>query len=1095
MKTLNFLILVSKKVSSYMVGKKQPVICILAFAFLFTINQRAFAQEKIITGTILDAETEQPLPGATVLLKGTSTGASSDFDGKFSIRIASGDDTIVVSYVGYQTKEVLVGNQENLTILLDIDSSTLDEVVVVGYGTQKKVNLSGAVEVVDMDIIEDRPIANVSQGLQGAISNLNITFGGGAPGAAATINIRGFTSLNGGTPLILIDNVPSSSEDLTRMNPNDIASISVLKDASSAAIYGARAAFGVVLVTTKTGGRNKIQYSNTFIWGTPTVTPDPITDPYIFSRLLDTATSNTPWNFVSYDDDWYAWARARSEDTSVPNVRLDPNNPNKYQYMGNTNWNEYFFNKYSFSQNHNISISGKRAFGVTKDGDEAIIDQGISYFLSASHTLENGLNRLVTDNWERNTLRTKVTIEPSAFFDYENNTFLTLANRKNPSYTIFNVFNLRPTEVVKNPDGSWADNPAGLAAAQMIDGGKQHSRQTGIQTTNRLNFYLLNKDLTITAEHTFKRDFTRYHSDNTSYRVSDGPNSFRDISVNDWAYETQAINTYNVFNIYGTYAKTFGKHYIKAITGFNKETNKFNWFSAQRNGLISRDLPNLALATGDQEVGYTYSDWAVTGLFNRVNYIYNERYIFEVNTRYDGSSRFPTQDRYGFFPGMSVAWLVSKDLGPSITNVMNQLKLRYSYGSLGNQSVDNYGYINSLEQGESRYLINGDYPKVVYGPGLGVDPNNYTWERVISSNIGVDASFFNNMFNMTFEIFTRDTKDMLVARGELPAVLGTEPPTQNAADLQTRGWEFSFGYKDQFEVGGSPLNIEIAARLWDNRTKITRFDNENQLFSQWREGQDLGEMWGLESDGFFQNEEEIAALDQSAIVPWGALTVVPGWPKYIDQDGDGKIERGLSAQDPKDLKLIGNTQPRYQFGFNLFTSWKGFDLSCFFQGIGKQDYYPRHYLFWGPYQQPYANTYPHLLDFYRATGDSDALRAQHSQSYIDAGLADANTDAEFPVLQSWLADRNFGSGLDIFQTKYMKSAAYLRLKNVSIGYSLPHKLLDKMRISNWRVFVSGENVFEWSSIRKFIDPETATLGNGFAYPFHRKFSVGMNVTF
>ncbi|WP_081997751.1 SusC/RagA family TonB-linked outer membrane protein [Wocania ichthyoenteri] len=1094
MKTLNFLTFVCKRTKGYIVKREQYSGNFLLLLLIFMINQSVFAQESIVTGTVVDTETQQPLPGATVLLKGTSNGVSTDFDGKFSLKITSPDAVLVVSYVGYQTKEVQVGNQEKIVINLEIDSSTLDEVVVIGYGTQKKVNLSGAVEVVDMDIIEDRPIANVSQGLQGAVSNLNITFGNGAPGGTANVNIRGITSLNGGSPLILIDGVPSSSSDLTRMNPNDIASISILKDASSAAIYGARAAFGVVLVTTKEGGRNKIQYSNTFIWGTPTVTPKPITDPYIFSRLLDISTSNTPWNYVSYNDDWYAWAKARSEDSSVPSVRLDPNNPNRYQYMGNTNWNDYFFNKYSFSQNHNISISGKRAFGTTNAGDETLIDQGISYYLSASHTLENGLNRLVTDNWERNTLRSKITVEPYAWMDFENNTFLTLSNRKNPRYSLTNVYNLRPTEVVKNPDGSWADNPAGRAAAEMIDGGKQRFKQTGIQTTNRLHFYLLDKDLTITAEHTFKKDFNRYHSDRTNYRVSDGPNSFRDINVTDWAYETQAINTYNVFNIYGTYAKTIGKHYISATTGFNKETSEYNWFSAQRNGLISRDLPYLTLATGDQEVGYNFSDWAVTGLFNRVNYIYNERYIFEVNTRYDGSSRFPKQNRYGFFPGMSAAWLVSKELGENVTDVMNHLKIRYSYGSLGNQSVSNYGYINSLGQGESSYLIDGDYPKIVRGPGLGVDPNNYTWERVTSSNFGVDASFFNNMLSFTFEMFTRDTKDMLVPSKELPAVLGTSPPVQNAADLQTKGWELSFGYKDEFKVGGSPFNLELAARLWDNKTKITRFDNEGQLFSQWREGQDVGEIWGLENDGFFKDEDEIATLDQSAIVPWGAIAVVPGWPKYVDQDGDGKIERGQSAIDPKDLKLIGNSQPRYQFGFNMYAAWKGFDVSCFVQGIGKKDYYPRHYLYWGPYQQPYANVYPHLLDFYRATGDSDALRAQHSQSYIDAGLADANTDAEFPVLQSWLADNNFGAGLDISQTKYMKSAAYLRLKNISIGYSLPHKILDKMKISNLRVFVTGENIAEWSSIKKIVDPE-ATGNSGYAYPFHRKLSVGMNVTF
>ncbi|MCG2461483.1 TonB-dependent receptor [Flavobacteriaceae bacterium F89] len=1059
--------------------------------FFLLVCATGWAQERTITGTVVDAEDNLPLPGASVVVKGTTTGVVTDFDGKFTIEAPTRESILTFSYVGYQPQEITVGDKRTFNVSMARDLGKLDEVVVVGYGTQKKEFISGSVGTVDMKQLEDRPIANVSQGLQGTVANLNISFANGAPGGTANINIRGYTSINGGTPLILIDDVPSSSADLTRMNPDDIASISVLKDASSAAIYGARAAFGVVLVTTKEGGRSKISYSNAFIWGKPTITPDPITDPYIFSRLLDISTNNTPWDYVNYTDEQYAWARDRSNDPTVPNVRLDPLNPDRWQYMGDTDWSKYFFNTSSFSQNHNISLSGKRAFNQSEDG---IKEGGVSYYLSGNHTLENGLNRLAEDSWERNALRSKVKIEPYKWMDFENNTFLSLTNRRLPTYGITSVYNIRPTDVVKNPDGTWANTDAGRAAARMTEGGKTEINDTGIQTTNKLNLYFFKRDLTLTGQYSFKKDSDRRHWDGTKYKIGFGPNDVREQVSSDYAYEALGENKYNVINLYATYTKEINKHKFTALVGYNKETNKYEWFSANRDELISSELPNIALATGDQTVGWDYSDWALNGYFGRLNYMYNERYILELNGRYDGSSRFPKNDRYGFFPSVALTWIASKEFGESITNVMNQLKFRISTGSLGNQSVSDYGYINTMPTGQSGYLIDGDYPKAVYAPGLGVNPNNYTWEKVVTNNFGVDMAFFDSTLTLSLDNYFRKTIGMLTQSQELPGVLGTSPPKANAADLQTSGWELTMGYNHDWELMGSPFKVGASLILSDNQTTITRFDNEGQLFSQWREGAKVGEIWGLENDGFFQNQEEIDALDESAIVPWGALSIVPGWPKYVDQDGDGKILRGESASDPKDLKLIGNTQPRYQVGFNLNLSWKGFDLSGFLQGIGKRDYYPTNYLFWGAYQQPYANMYPHLLDFYRAAGDSDALRAQHSQSYIDAGLADANIDAEYPVLQSWLADSNYGAGLDIPQTKYLKSAAYLRIKYLTLGYSLPYELLDKIHLSQLRFYVTGENIFEWSEIKKTIDPE-ATGNRGYAYPFDRKLSFGMSVTF
>jgi len=1040
----------------------------------------ATAQSVEISGAVKD-ESGFTLPGVSVLEKGTTNGTVTDLDGNYKLKVSKPDATVTFSYIGYLSQDIEISGRSEIDLVLIESVETLDELVVVGYGAQKKVNLSGAVSTVDMKKLESRPTANLSQGIQGTVAGLNVTFASGAPGGSASINIRGYASVNGGSPLIIIDGVPSSEADLTRLNPDDVASMSVLKDASSAAIYGARAAFGVLMITTKTGGENKITYSNNFIWGKPSVTPDPITDPYIFSRLLDISTNNTPWDYVNYSDETYVWAKARSDDPTVPNVRLDPYNPTKWQYMGDNNWNDYFFHKNTFSQNQNISLSGQKDI--------------VSYYISGNFTKENGLNRLADDSWKRNALRSRTQVTPYKWLKFENNTFITSVDRKQPTYGITNVYNLVPTDVVKNPDGSWANTSAGIAAARLTDGGKTFYNTTGITTTNKIDLLFFEEALKITGEATFKKEQTKSHWDGTKYKIGHGPNDIRESSSADYAYESIGINKYNVLNLYATYAKQFGKHNFTVIGGYNQEENKYETFWANREELISSSLPNLQLATGEQTVSWNYSDWAVRGVFGRINYIFNDKYIIEFNGRYDGSSRFPKNNRFGFFPSVSGAWIASNEsFMEPVSNVVNHLKLRASRGSLGNQSVSNYGYIASMPTGESSYLIGGEYPKAAYASGLNVDPNNYTWERVVTTNLGVDFGFFQNVLNVSFDYFTRNTLDMLTPSQELPAVLGTSVPRTNAADLQTKGWELTIGYDNEIEVGGHPLEHSFSVILADNQTTITKYQNDGELFSQWRQGAKVGEIWGLESDGLFKNQEEIDKLDETDIIPWGALSIVPGWPKFIDQDGDGKIIRGQSASDPKDFKLIGNSQPRYQIGFNMNIRWNGFDFSGFLQGVGKRDYYPTHYLFWGPYQQPYANTYSHLMDFYRANDDSEALMAQHSQSYIDAGLAKANTDASYPILQSWLADRNYGSGLAIPNTQYMQNAAYLRVKNITIGYSLPESLLEKIKVTKLRFIATGENIFEWSSIKKHIDPE-ATGNEGYAYPFNRKLSLGMSLTF
>ncbi|WP_162946637.1 SusC/RagA family TonB-linked outer membrane protein [Chitinophaga barathri] len=1039
----------------------------------------------------------EPLQMVSVRLKNTQIGTFTNEKGEFELKVPE-EGILVFSYVGYESQELPVNAASAMQVKLEPNSNSMEEVIVVGYGTQRKINVTGAIDQIGGKQLAERPIANVFQGLQGLSPGLNITYFGGQPGQTPTINVRGFTSINGGSPLVIIDGIASATDDLLRLNPSDIASISVLRDAASAAIYGARAAYGVLLVTTKegvSGGRQLLSYNNYFAMSRLTVLPEAVTDPYIYSRVLETATDNTPWDYVNYTDDHYAWAKQRSEDPSLPEVRVDPSDPNKWAYMGSNNWNDYFFAKSSPSQYHSISLSGSAENGKKLP---------VSYLLSADYTKENGLNKLTKDDWDRYGLRGKLNLRPLKWLSVDNNLNIYQTRRTQPTVNITDIYYLQPTDVAKNPDGTWANTGAGNLAARLTEGGGRQDTRFGFQNIAKATGTFLNGDLQITGDASFKRELWKYHTDSKKYSIGYGPNDIRQVGGAGYVTENTGNINHDVFDLFANYNKTFGKHAIKLLAGYNQESYKWLLTTSTRNGLISSSLPYIGLTSGESTITVPFgNDWnyAIRSFFGRVNYTYNDKYILELNGRYDGSSRFPESNRWGFFPSVSAAWIASEE--SFIKNNISQLstlKLRASYGNLGNQSVDYFGYMQLFpKDDQSDYLIGGNVIPVITGsPTLQVDPRTYTWEKVTTANVGADVGIFKDKILAGFDYFVRNTTGMLTPGQELPGVLGTAVPEQNAADLRTKGWELSVNYRDYVNVGGKPLNFSVRAILSDSRTRITKFRNDQKLLNNYYEGQEIGELWGLTNDGTFKDAAEIGKLDQTDLIPWGAIDVVPGWPRYKDFDGNSKIERGFSANDPKDLRVIGNTSPRYRYGINLDMDWNGIDLSVFLQGIGKMDYYPHHYLYWGPYQQPYANIYPWNLDFYRGEADTDAERAKHSASYIAAGLADANPNAYFPVMQSWLADNNYTNsggrtGLDMPQTKYLLNAAYLRIKNVTIGYTLPNSLTKRYKISRLRLFVSGENIFEFSSIKKYLDPESITDGYGWEYPYQRKYAAGLNL--
>jgi len=751
--------------------------------------------------------------------------------------------------------------------------------------------------------------------------------------------------------------------------------------------------------------------------------------------------------------------------------------------MGNNDWNDYFFNETAFSQNQNVALSGSA--------------DKVNYFISGNYARDNGLSKLAEDNWQRYALRSKVRFSPRKWFDLENNTQIFQADRRQPTTSLTNIYNFHPVDVAQNPDGTWANNDAGRKAAQLVDGGRSNSKEYGFNTINRMNLRLFDGLLTLTGDATFRRNYVQAHSDWRRYQIGYGPDDVREEGGNTYASETFGVERYNAFNVYATLAETWGDHRINVVAGYNQESFETEFLEGRRNQLISGSLPYIGLAYGDQFADFYGFDWAVRGLFGRANYIFQNRYILEFNGRYDGSSRFPANDRFGFFPSVSAGWIVSEESFMQPLTFLSTLKLRASYGSLGNQAVGVYDHILTMPSYNTSYLIDGDFQRAVGAPGLNVDPNNYTWEVVNSTNFGVDFGFFEGRIFGSFDYYVRNTSGMLTQGEELPGVLGTKEPQANAADLQTKGWDAVLGFTNTSTVAGKPFFFSFRGVLSDARAFITDFKNEDQLLDTYRVGQEIGEIWGLENNGYFRSQEEIDALDQTAIIPWGAISITEGWPKYVDQNGDGQILKGQTAENPEDLTVIGNSRPRFQFGTNVTMEWAGVDFSFFIQGIGRRQYYPTYYLFWGPYQQPYANTYDHLLDHYRASDDDPALMAQHSQAYIDAGLANANTEnPEYPHLQAWLADYRVNNGLAIPQTKYLLNAAYARLKNVTLGYTLPQELTQRVRIDRLRFYVSGENLFEVSEIKDFIDPEAIEQSfGGYAYPFQRRYAFGVNVDF
>ena len=1060
-------------------------------------------QQKIISGKITDSSGE-PLPGVTVVVKGTTQGTVTNADGEFSLANIPEDGTLVFSFVGMQTQEISVVGKSTINISMEEEAIGVDEVVVVGYGIQRKVNLTGAVTQVSSKEIEDKAVSNMTQILQGSIPNLNITTPSGKPGEGGTMNIRGNTSLSSsGSPMVLIDGVPGN---IDRINPSDVESVTVLKDASSAAIYGARAAFGVILVTTKSvkEGKPRIQYSNNYGWITHSVNTDFITSGYWNARVNDMAMTNslgittTGYSEEDYDELW-SRVNDRTEHPDRPWVVVKPNSSGKdmFHYYGNFDWFNYLYSEWRTKNNHNVNITG------------ASSDNRVRYMFSAMTNKEDGIIAINQDNYNRNNFRVKLDADVTEWLTISNNTSffksqynwtgkadnfnrLTTTVTTNPMYFYF------PAYVPVNPDGSLTGY-TGKGPYQIGYGNHAnwlYGKSKGIKDDSDLlsifeaKAFVL-KGLELTANYAYGQVLSEYQ-----YRQVKVPYSLYPGETGIWKLadlnkdkltDASSNTKRHALNLYANYDKTINKHHIKTTVGFNQEWQDYKIITGRGQDLLSENLNDLDLVTNNYEMSGGQESWALRGAFFRFNYDYEGKYLGEFSGRYDGTSRFPKAKRFAFFPSFSLGWRLSEEAFMDFLKpVVNNLKLRYSYGSLGNQLTSNYGYIENMSVGLSSYLLDGDRSTVTSVPSPISD--SYTWEVATTNNVGMDISLLDFKLNVSSDFYIRDTKNMLMPGPTLPSVYGTNSPKENAASLRTKGYEISVEWKDKFSVANSPFSYNVKFILSDYTAQVTEFNNPTRDLTDYYAGKQLGEIWGYSYGGIFSSDDEAAAwasiVNQDRInkrrvqAPTADLQKLQaGDIKIWDLDGDGDINIGQNTvDDPGDRKVIGNSQPRYLFGINLGADWNGLDFSVSFQGIGRQHWYPNgeNEMFWQVYSRPYSSFIP--VDFMEKVWTKD------------------NPNAYFPLMRAYLAQN---SELSVANDMYLQDLAYCKLKSLVIGYSLPAQLLQKTGIiEHLRIYLSGENLFKVSKLdTDYIDPEGVFLDpTGRGYPLNKIFSVGVNVT-
>lgn len=1079
-----------------------------------------------VSGVVKD-EAGNPIVGASIVEKGTTRGVSTDLDGKFTFKAAPGA-TLQISYLGYGTKTLMASS--DMDVVLKEDKALLDELVVVGYGQQKKVNLTGAVSTVDLDkAVGSRPEADVTKALQGAVPGLTILSNSGDLESNSSLSIRGLGTLSNGqnsSPLIIVDGVPV--DDLSMVNSSDIASISVLKDAASSSIYGARAAFGVILVTTKQGKKGdkvKVQYNANFAWDQATYLPDyPDVPTQLKSAIMakNRAGSASVELFGMYFDQLLPYAEAwhqqnggKKRGYGVARPYVDDNNVGDYRFIGSQamyyadyDVQDVWYNNAAPSMNHNVSLSGSSgrttyyaSFGFnTKDN--------LMTWNTGNRKKWNAQFNMQTDVTDWLTAGTRVS-------------FSRKTNSKADTYNNMYQYIWRWGSFFL-PSGQ-IEHEGELYDPRVIAMQKQAARKVTTTDVARFTAFAkanITKDLTVNADFTYEiQNMNMSSADNSIYGFDWMGTSPKYIvtSASTTAYrDNSKANTWTT-NVYANYNHTWNeKHTLNVMVGANAEKYSYDYFYALRPQLYSETLPDLELTYGDRakwKITSAANNRASAGYFGRINYDYKGIYLLELNGRYDGSSRFPTSDHWAFFPSGSLGYRISEEkFWEPIKHVVDNAKIRASYGEIGNEAVGDWMFVETIAPSTGTWLeASGNKVNVFTMPDW--VSSSLSWERITTLDVGLDLGLFNDQITLGFDWYQRDTKDMLAPGKALPSSIGASTPYTNSGQLRSRGWELSLALRRQFT---KDLSLYANFSIGDAKVTVEKWNNDNHAIgypcntAYAYEGQTWGDIWGFETERYFTVDDFTydadgnitgyapGVADQTGIQA-GNFVFGPGDIKYADLDGNGKIDGGKgTAEDHGDLKVIGNQLPRYEYSFHIGGSWKGLDLDLFFQGVGKRDMWT-------------------LSSFaFPMMRDADAAIYKHQTNYniYDPanGVIQISQDADYPCLYS--GNEAAGNVIGLAgeggrnnyypQSKYLVDMSYLRLKNITLGYTLPEELTKKVYIEKLRLYASVDNLclLHKGSGDLPIDPEmNAGQGSlsygtwGRTYPITRSWSFGLQLTF
>lgn len=1047
-----------------------------------TVSQ---SDKVTVSGTVLDTAGEAVIGATVVLVQDSSKGTVTNMDGVFRLSDLPADGTLRISYVGMKTVEVPINGQTNLSIVLQNDQELLDEVVVVGYGIQKKVNLTGSVATVEGEELSKRPVVNVSQSLQGVIPGLNVsvTGGGGTPGTNYKLQLRGQGNLSGSdNPYVLVDGVEMNLSDV---NPNDIQNISVLKDAAASAIYGARAAYGVILITTKKGaeGKPRISYQGNVGFSQPTNLPK-MANGYEFAQFFNAGTDNTGLN-RQYSDKQLELLKQYVEDPAGINSWpiVNGNNSTSTMYennsrgVGSTDWFKFHYKNFALKHSHNVGVSGG--------------NNGLTYYVSGGYYDEKGLLRYADIDFRRFNFSGNLGANLTDWLKISINSKYALSKKETPfgegglaEWAFYHgLARFRATVSPYDLNGEFSE----LSQVPYL--------QSGTYTNNIQRDMVLTgsavvtplKDWTITGDYTYKTLTSDYDAqavpatfvgiDGSRYKQ----NTRTELGIPDkgsFLRSTSGI-VHQSANLFTNYNVSINdEHDLALLAGMQAEEFTFNSLKVLSKDQISENTPGINLGTGDKVPDEGRYSWATRGFFGRLSYSYRGKYLAEFNGRYDGSSRFKADSRWGFFPSFSLGWNIAhEDFMSSLSGTINSLKLRGSYGWLGNQSgAGLYTFAQTMSsRPQGNWIFKKGREMIIDAPGAIAD--HVTWEKVENINLGLDFGFFNNSLTGTFDWFNRTTQDMLGPSEDVPDMFGAAVPQSNNAVMRSRGWELSINYRGKIDQ----VDYNIGGMISDAKSVVLEYSNPSLTNPRdnWYPGKQPGEIWGYRADGLIQTQEEADLYNKTYNTSkLSSRAFTPGDVKFRDLNGDKVIDYGKNTLDDMgDMTIIGNSTPRYLFSLNGLCSYKGASLSVLLQGVGKRDY--------APGGSPYFS------------GASSFAQVTVFKEHLDYWTPD-NKGAYYPKPYiSPVGNNNDFRGKTLIHNtdRYLLNASYLRVKNVTLSYDLPESIVSAMKLSKLQVYFSGENLLTFTRMPSFYDPELVFVSadGGKNYPMNRIFTLGMSI--